>query len=272
MKDTFMPIAARRFSIAQNSLCNLGMERDIDMLVEAGMSTFGAMGSIVRHFGTDRLLDLMQHRGLTLSSYHAGLRLIEMTVETAAEALALNLRIASRLGARFMSVSPGPSGALSADEADAIYVARLTAAAPLARELGVTMLVEPLHPLLRTHGYIHSLLHGLEIVSQVPECAIMLDLVQIYWNRGLLSDVARHAKRIGVVQLGNLDRAALSEKRWLRASLADGDIDLRAFIHALEVAGYTGFYEMENPLGLAPVECIAAIRAAYEFVTSHSAP
>ena len=267
-----MPLAAHRFSICQNSLCNLDVERDIAMLVETGISMFAAMGSVVRPFGAGRLLDLMQRHGLTLSSYQAGLRLVEMTGEAAAEALDLNLRIAAQLGAPFMSVSPGPAGALSADEADARYVARLTAATPLARELGVTMLVEPLHPLLRAHGYIHSLSHGLDIVSQVSECAIMLDLVQIYWNRGLLADVARHVDRIGVVQLGNLDRAALSEKRWLRTSLADGEINLRAFIAALESAGYSGFYELENPLALPPAECVAAIHSAYEFVINHSAP
>jgi sugar phosphate isomerase/epimerase len=247
------------------------MERDIEMLVETGITVFAAMGSVARPFGTDRLLELMQHHHLTLSSYHAGLRLVEMAGVAAAEALDLNLRLAAQLGARFMSVSPGPSGALSADEADALFVARLSAAAPLARELGVTMLVEPLHPFLRANGYIHSLSHGLDIVSQVPECAIMLDLVQIYWNRGLLADVARHVDRIGVVQLGNLDRAALGEKRWLRAALPDGDIDLRAFITALESAGYSGFYELENPMQLQPAECIDAIRSAFEFVTNHNA-
>jgi sugar phosphate isomerase/epimerase len=257
-----MPLDAHRFSICQNSLCNLGMERDIAMLVETGIRVFAAMGSVVRLFGVDRLLELMQRHGLTLSSYQAGLRLVEMADEAAAEGLDLNLRIAARLGARFMSVSPGPSGALSADEADALFVARLIAAAPLARELGVTMLVEPLHPLLRASGYIHSLSHGLDIVSQVPECAIMLDLVQIYWNRGLLTDVAHHVNCIAIVQLGNLDRAALGEKRWVRAPLPAGDIDLRAFVEALEGAGYSGFYELENPLALPPEECIAAIRAA----------
>jgi sugar phosphate isomerase/epimerase len=210
----------------------------------------------------------MQRHGLSLSSYQAGLRLVEMAGEAAAEALDLNLGIAAKLGAPFMSVSPGPSGALTADEADGVFVARLTKAAPLARELGVTMLVEPLHPLLSANGYIHSLSHALDIVSQVPQCAIMLDLVQVYWNCGLLADVARHVDHIGIVQLGNLDRAALAEKRWARASLADGEIDLRAFIEALQGAGYSGIYELENPLALPPAESIAAIRAAGKWFDS----
>jgi sugar phosphate isomerase/epimerase len=248
------------------------MERDIAMLVETGITAFAAMGSVVRPFGTDRLLELMQRHHLTLSSYHAGLRLVEMAGEAAAEALDLNLRIAAQLSARFMSVSPGPLGLLTAKEADALFVSRLTAAAPLARALGVIMLVEPLHPFLRANGYIHSLSHALEIVLQVPECAIMLDLVQIYWNPGLLADVARHVDHIGVVQLGNLDSAALGEKRWLRASLSDGEIDVRAFIKALEAAGYSGFYELENPLALPPAECIAAIRSSFEFVKNCNTP
>lgn len=235
------------------------------MLADIGISTFAPMGSALRPYGVDETLDLMQGHGLRLSSYHSNLRLLEMSDGAADAALMLNLDIAVRLGATVMSVSPGPSGVLSSTHADRLFIDRLARAAPLAQATGIRLAVEPLHPFLRAHGYIHGFAHGLDVVSQVPGCGLMLDLVQIYWDRTLLDNVAAHVQDIAVVQLGNLDAAALNEKRWQRTALDRGDIDVARTVRALLDAGYQGYFELENPLDLPPVECIGAVRDAYSW-------
>ena len=56
-----------------------------------------------------------------------------------------------------------------------------------------------------------------------------------------------HIGEIGLVQVTNIDRAALEEVRYDRAPLPNGgDVPLAALIGTLEAAGYRGWYEDET--------------------------
>ena len=66
------------------------------------------------------------------------------------------LELAASVGAPIAPVSPGSPSERRTADADETYIRRLARVAPLAKELGVTMLIEPLHPFLHAIGYIHA--------------------------------------------------------------------------------------------------------------------
>jgi sugar phosphate isomerase/epimerase len=162
-------------------------------------------------------------------------------------------------------VTTGPRGTLSASEADAEVVSRLRAAAALAQDRGITLGLEPVHPLLTSFSYVHTLDHAAEIAGAVPGAAVVFDTSHLYWERGLESLISAFVGSIATVQLANLSPAGLGERRWLRGALDDGPIDVGAIVRCFETAGFRGYYEYEV-LGYAGAEaCLAGVRAASDW-------
>ena len=256
-------VAAREFAVSQSVVQAASMAEDFDVIQEAGQKLVAVMGSSLRQVGTAEATRLLQVRGLKVSSYHAGMNLVELDETEANKTIDAALQAAVAIGAPVVSMSAGPKGNRNTTEADQVYLARLKRAASLARDLGVVIGVEPIHPFLCAHGYVHSLRHGAEIVAGIPNCALVFDTAHLFWDRTLFDDIKQYAGMIGLVQLGQLSSKHLANKQWQRAPLQDGFIDLAPILHALDEAGYRGRYEQENvlPGPLSRMECLAAIRA-----------
>ncbi len=233
-------------SICQSVLCGEDMADDLDRLVEAGVTIAALMGASLRRVGPETAARLMKERGLRSSSYHAGLRVLDQ--DDADDAIRAAITHAAALGAPVVAVSAGPAGERKSSGADQVYVERLRRAAPLAREFGVRLGIEPLHPLLCAFGYIHSLRHAAEVAARVEGCCVILDTAQLFWDRALYADIERYVDLIGLIQLSQLSRSGLAEKRWERAPLHDGAVPMCDLIRALHEAGYRGDYEHENLL------------------------
>jgi sugar phosphate isomerase/epimerase len=246
-------------SISQSIMRGRDIVDDLDRLIEAGGKMTALMGASLRPVGPETAARLMKERGLRSSSYHAGLRILELDDAAANQAIRTAILDGAAVGAPVVAVSAGRAGERKSTEADQVYVERLRRAAPLARELGVRLGIEPLHPLLCELGYIHNLRHGAEVASRVEGCCIVLDTAQLFWDRELYTDIERHVGYIGLIQLGQLSRPDLAEKRWVRAPFYDGAVPMEDIIRALHAAGYRGAYEHEN---LLPGEMSRAARIA----------
>jgi sugar phosphate isomerase/epimerase len=234
------------FSVSQSVLRGADMAGDLDRVLAAGETMVAPMGAAVRATGLEAAARLIRERGLAMSSYHAGLRLLDVDEAEAERQAAAAIREAAALGAPLVVVNPGGRGERSFAEADAAYIARLRRVSGLARELGVGLLFEPLHPILAPVGYMHSLRHAAEVAAAVDGCRVVVDTVHLYWDRQVFDDIKAHVGRIGVVQLGQLDGQALADKRWVRAPLPDGPVPMADLIRALHAAGFRGPYEHEN--------------------------
>jgi sugar phosphate isomerase/epimerase len=253
--------AEDRFSLALGFLPPGDMETHLDIAAEAGLRYVAPSAAGARPTGAAKTAELLKARSLTVSSYHAGLRILEVSEAEADEVLREGLAMAAALGAPSMSVNGGTAGEMTAEEADALFVERLNRVVPLARDLGVLLGVEPIHPFLRENGFVHTVRDVAEIISRAPQTTIVLDMVHVSWDRGIYEDIRRHAERIGLVQLGNLSRAELAQKRWARSPLRDGSVPVTALVQALEASGYRGIYELENALPDTREACIQAIRS-----------
>lgn len=252
------------YSISQSIVRGDSTASDFDIVCEVGQGMVAVTGEALRRTGREETARLLKARSLKVSSYHAGLRILELGDIEADAAIGAAIRDAAAIGAALVSVSPGPKGANTWTQADKIYVARLLRAAPLARELDVRLGVEPLHPFLCANGYINTLRHGAEIVDRAPHSSLILDTAHVFWDREVFTDIERCGGSIGLVQLGQISLQQLLEKRWARAPFDDGAAPLSEILRAVHEAGYRGAYEDENllPNAMSRAETVAHLSAA----------
>jgi sugar phosphate isomerase/epimerase len=233
------------FGISQSVLANLDMASDLDIACNAGFSHFAPLDQMVHRIGVNETIALLGERPLTISSYHTGLMVVEMSEAEADARLRQEIETAAALGAPVIVVCSGSAGALTSNDAEAVLSTRLQRVGPLARELGVVIGIEPLHPLLHASSFLHSLRDTARIAAQVESCGVIVDLVHLYWDRQFLDDIAAHIDVICLVHLANLDSIAMQERRWQRGAL-DGDVvPVAALVRAIHQAGYRGAYENE---------------------------
>jgi sugar phosphate isomerase/epimerase len=192
---------------------------------------------------------------------------------------------AALLGARTLVVVCGPAGDRDLTGARRAVTEAVAELARYAAEQGVTLGIEPMHPLYcGDRSVIVTLAQSLGVLSAValdndgperigPEpLGVVLDSYHLWWDPELAPGVARAAGRILAVQLAD----------WLappphplngRGMLGDGTIDLRAFCRLVEAAGFRGLFEVEifNPDVWAadPAETVGVVSQRY---LAHAAP
>lgn len=166
-------------------------------------------------------------------------------------AIADNLRAieeAHALGARCLVVLGGglPPGSKDLPGAREQFRDGLAAVLPAARAAGVTLALEPLHPMTcADRSVLSTLAQALDLCDQFgPGCGIALDVYHVWWDPALEAQVARAGSRI----------AALHVCDWLvpttdlvfdRGMPGEGVIDIPRIRALAEAAGYAGACELE---------------------------
>jgi sugar phosphate isomerase/epimerase len=233
------------FGISQSALSNADMASDLNMASDAGFTHVAPLDQMVHRTGLNETISFLRDRALIVSSYHTGLMVVEMPDADADAKLRHEIETAAALGAPVIVVCPGSAGDLSSYEAEVVLTTRLQKVGPLARDLGVTIGIEPLHPFLHASCFVHTLRDTARIAAQVESCGVVVDLVHLYWDRQFLDDIAQYFGAICLVHLANLESNALKERRWRRGALDDETVPVAALVRAIHKAGYRGSYENE---------------------------
>ena len=154
------------------------------------------------------------------------------------------------LGARCLVFVAGGIDARDKDIASARARAleRVAELVPYARAAGVTIGLEPLHPMvcalrsvLSTVGLANDWCDALGAGDTV---GIVLDTYAIWWDPDLEAEIRRAGARICAFHVSDW----LPDTRDLRLDrgmMGDGVIDIPAIRHLVEAAGYTGHIEVE---------------------------
>lgn len=155
---------------------------------------------------------------------------------------------ANALGARCLVVLGGglPPGSKDLPGARAMVRDGLAAILPEARAAGVTLALEPLHPMTcADRSVLSTLAQALDLCEEFGEgTAVAVDVYHVWWDPDLARQMARAKGRI----------AAFHACDWLvpttdlvfdRGMPGDGVIDIPAIRAMAEAAGYDGFTEVE---------------------------
>jgi len=118
---------------------------------------------------------------------------------------------------------------------------------PEARQAGVPLAIEPLHPMQAAdRACINSLEQALDVCDALGEgIGVAVDVYHVWWDPKLDSQIARAGKkRILAYHICDW-LVPTRDLAFDRGMMGDGVIDLKSIRSRIEGAGYSGFHEVE---------------------------
>lgn len=184
--------------------------------------------------------------GLRVGSIGSGLTTpasVESATGTAQLELAeQSIDFACRMGIPVVTLTTGPAGQLSWEDALAAVGARLAPLVARAVDAGVTLTVENTHSLRSDVSFLHSLRDAVEAARHLG-VGVCADLYCCWAEPHLAATVADALDVIRIVQYGDFVHGTLDQpNRWVPG---DGDLPLERLLRDVVEAGYTGVHEIE---------------------------
>ncbi|MFJ6955700.1 sugar phosphate isomerase/epimerase family protein, partial [Micromonospora aurantiaca (nom. illeg.)] len=120
--------------------------------------------------------------------------------------------------------------------------------APYARERGVRLALEPLHPMYCVDRAVLSTLgQALDLAEAFPaeQVGVVVDTFHVWWDPDVWRQIARAGARIASFQVCDFLTPLPADVLLGRGMMGDGHIDFPPLRRAVEAAGYTGDVEVE---------------------------
>ncbi len=227
------------------------LEELVEGCARVGVAAISPWRDIVQACGLARAAALVRAHGMTVTGLCRGGMFPAADAAGRRAALDDNRRAvdeAAALGAQCLILVVGALPKGSRDIADARRQVRdaLAALLPHARQAGVPLAIEPLHPMYAAdRACVNTLAQANDLCDELGEgVGVAVDTYHVWWD----PDLGREIKRAGTRIL------AYHVNDWLvptadllldRGMMGDGVIDLRAIRAMVEAAGYAGHCEVE---------------------------
>ena len=224
----------------------------------AGYARHGVHGiSVVRdklaEVGAREAARMLRAHEMTVTGYCIGGLLTGADETKFKQSLDDNRRVideAAEIEAQCVVVVAGglPDGSKDIEAARARCLEGLGMLLPYARQAGVTLALEPLHPMtcafrscLTTLGEAND---WFEQLGAGPELGVIVDVYHVWWDPAMVQEIERAEGRIAAFHVSDwlMDTQDL---RLDRGMMGDGVIDIPGIRHLVEAAGYDGFNEVE---------------------------
>jgi len=242
-----------RLSLNQATIKYADLAEALDAGVDAGYASIGLWREPVLEAGLGTSIRLVEDSGLRVSSLcRGGFFTMEEGAERR-ESIDDNKRAiaeAHALGAPALVLVAGgiPAGSrdlLGARERVRDAIGEL---ADDAASAGVTLTIEPLHPMYASDRAVVSTLgQALDIAEQFPSgvVGVVVDTFHVWWDPQLLAQIARAGDRIASYQVCDWATPLPADVLLGRHYPGDGVIDFASITAAVEAAGYSGDVEVE---------------------------
>lgn len=213
--------------------------------VRAGVTGIGLWRDRVAEVGAERAGALARDAGLTVTSLCRGGFFAD--ADAAADNRAAVEEAAAVGTAVLVLVCGGlPPGSTDLAGARARVADGVAELAPYARAAGVTLAVEPMHPMFcADRGVVSTLGQALDLADQVPGVGVVVDTYHVWWDPAVEEQIARAADRIALVQVSDWVTPLPAGVLLGRGHVGDGSIDNRGLVAACRAAGYPGAVEVE---------------------------
>jgi sugar phosphate isomerase/epimerase len=243
------------FSINQMTVRQLSLPELTAACRELGVGNVGLWREPVRAYGVDAAAKLVRDAGLTVTTLCRGGFLTALDPAERAAALADNRRAVDEAAALGTGTLVLVSGGLPAGSRD-LHGAReriadaLAELGPYAEDHGVTLALEPLHPMYAADRCVVSTLaQALDLAERFParQVGVAVDTYHIWWDDRAPGQIARAGAggRIAAFQLADWTTPLPAGVLDGRGQVGDGAIDMREWKGYVEAAGYTGAIEVE---------------------------
>ncbi len=223
----------------------------VDGCARAGISAISPWRDILQACGAQRAAKLLRAHGMTVTGLCRGGMFPAADAAGRQAALDDNRRAvdeAAAIGAQCLILVVGALPQGSRDLAGARRQVRdgLAALLPYARQAGVPLAIEPLHPMYAAdRACVNTLAQANDLCDELGDGAgVAVDTYHVWWDPDLARQIARAGRNILAYHVND----------WLlpttdllldRGMMGDGVIDLRAIRAMVEAAGYRGHCEVE---------------------------
>ena len=242
-----------RLSLNQATIKYATLPEALDAAVAAGYASIGLWREPVQAAGLGESIRLVDDSGLRVSSLcRGGFFTMEEGPERR-ESIDDNRRAiaeAHALGAPALVLVAGGLPAGSRDIVGARERVRdaIGELADDAAAAGVTLTIEPLHPMYASDRAVVSTLgQALDIAEQFPPGVVgaVVDTFHVWWDPQLLAQIARAGRRIASYQVCDWATPLPADVLLGRHYPGVGVIDFASITAAVEAAGYRGDVEVE---------------------------
>ncbi|MFS8479215.1 MAG: sugar phosphate isomerase/epimerase family protein [Micromonosporaceae bacterium] len=242
-----------RLSLNQRTTANWSLREAIDGAVAAGLRSIGLWREPVAEVGVEVARRWVDEAGLRVSSLCRGGFFTDGDPARRAAALADNraaIDEAAALGARTLVLVPGglPPGDKDIAAARSRVADAVADLVPYARERGVTLGLEPMHPIYAAdRGVVSTLAQALDIAERfdAQDVGVVVDTFHVWWEPDVLAQIARAGERITSYQICDWITPLPPDALLARGMMGDGHIDFPELTRAVAKAGYTGDIEVE---------------------------
>ncbi len=251
-----------RLSINQATIKHASLAEALRVTAAGGVEAIGLWREPVADVGLATAARLVADSGLRVSSLCRGGFFTAPEGPERRAALDENRRAIDETAALAAAGAPGSAavlvlvaGGLPAGSTD-IVAARVRVSEaiaelePHARAAGVTLAVEPLHPMYAADRAVVSTLgQALDIAEPFPPASVgvVVDTFHIWWDPEVLPLIARAgaAGRIASYQVCDFLTPIPADALLSRGMMGDGHVDFHSLTAAVDAAGYWGDIEVE---------------------------
>jgi sugar phosphate isomerase/epimerase len=231
------------------------LEQLVEGCKRAGITAIAPWRDIVQAAGAEKAGSLIRGAGMTVSCYcRAGL--FPAADEAGRRAVLDDNRRAvdeaAAVGARSLVLIAGglPKGSKDLAGAHAQVRDGIAALLPYARENGVPLAIEPLHPMYAAdRACVNTMAHANDLCEELgdgsgKDLGLAVDAYHVWWDPALAAQIVRAGTRILTYHV--CDWLVPTRDLLLdRGMPGDGVIDLRAIRAMVDATGYSGHIDVE---------------------------
>jgi sugar phosphate isomerase/epimerase len=249
MRDLSRDLAALAINTA--TVKTWSFEQVVEGCARVGITAIAPWRDIVQACGVAKAAQLMRNHGMTATGLcRAGL----FPAPDAAERRTKfddNRRAVDEtaaIGARCLVLIAGglPKGSKDVDSARAQVRDGMAELLPYARQAGVTLAIEPMHPMYAAdRGCLNTMREANDLCDALGDgVGIAVDVYHVWWDPDLKREIARAGQRI--VSYHVCDWLVPTTDLLLdRGMMGDGVIDLKGIRALVEATGYRGPCDVE---------------------------
>ena len=256
-----------RLSLNTATCKYLSLEECVEAVVRGGLRHIGPWRDRVQEVGAERAAKIIADAGLSVSTLCRGGFITPRHPDQIAATMADNRRAieeAATIGAPELVMVVGglpasfpPDQAAPGDAGDKDLVAarqrvadRLAELVPYARQHGVRLALEPMHPLFTAdRGVLTTIGQSLTIAQDFApeEVGVVIDTYHVWWDPDLHSAIAEAGAqgRISSYQICDWVLPLAANTLNSRGMMGDGYIDFPTITRWVAETGYTGPIEVE---------------------------
>jgi sugar phosphate isomerase/epimerase len=193
---------------------------------------------------------MIRSQGLRVSSLCRGGWFSAPTANERRERIADNrlaIEQAAMLGAPVLVMVCGPANGQTLSDARATVLDALREVLPDAEKAGITLGIEPLHPMYAAErSVVVTLKQANDLADQLasPAAGVVVDAFHVWWDPEVMHEIERARGRIAGFHVSDWP-VPLPGILMGRAMMGDGVIELRKLRQAVDATGYNGPIEVE---------------------------